>query len=214
MRTLKLATALLVAFGASILAMAAASVASAASILPGVKGTLITGGSGKLTLQVKGGASITCTKSTTSGEIVSTSQVLLLTIGSFCTSGGLPVNTLGDSSGQILIHIEAPPCLTISFPPSISITLEFLQIHVEVPLTKLLILTRGAAIAPVLPDNTRTKHFTLSPSQKEGKQSIEKCEGGVARTLETSTDSGEFVQTGLEAKEGTLDFAAEEEFMS
>jgi hypothetical protein len=197
-----------------VISMTTSSAVAATGILPAVSGTVFTGKTGKLTLQIKGGLTITCTSSTTTGEVVSTSKLLILTIGKSCTTVGLPVNSLSDASGQILIHVEAPPCVGLGLPPSISITLEFLELHLEVPAVGLLFVTRGAAVAPVVPDNTSVRRFTLSPSQKGGEQSVTKCQGGPARTLETSADSGSFVQTGLEAAEDTLEFGTEEEFMT
>jgi len=63
MRIFKLIGVLVCALAVSAIAVTTAS----ASTLPGTKGTTITGGSEKATLQVKGGASITCPKSTATG---------------------------------------------------------------------------------------------------------------------------------------------------
>jgi hypothetical protein len=204
MRIFKLIGVLVCALAISAIAVATAS----ASVLPGAAKTSIAGGSEKATLQVKGGASITCPKSTASGEVISTSESLvIIDFGPKCTTAGLPVNSLGDEPGIILVHVEVLECAS---NPGI-LKLKVLPLHLEVPSTKLLLLIEGTALGEV-PANVKQSTFALTVAQKEGKNTIETC-GKEKLVLETSTDGGAFVQSGEEAKNASLTFGAEEEFM-
>ncbi len=204
MRIFKLIGVLVCALAVSAIAVTTAS----ASVLPGVAGTSIKGESGKATLQVKGGASITCPKSTASGEILSTSESLAtINFGPKCTTAGLPVNSLGDATGVILVHVEVKEC-----PSNAALlALTVLPLHLEVPSTKLLLSIVGTALGSVTA-NVKQSTFALTVAQKEGKNEIETC-GKEKLVLETSTDGGAFVQSGEEAAGASLTFGAEEEFM-
>ncbi len=206
---------------ATVLAVAAIGVTTAsASILPGVKGTKITGKSGKATLQVKEGTkgekpgpSITCEKSTTaSGEVLSTTEALAVITFENCTTLGLATNSLGDPVKTILAHVEVTDCPDT--PTGRALEFKLLPLHLEVPSTKLLLLVEGSVLGLITPVGKKATTFTLTIEQKEGKQAVEKCEGGTAKTLTTSIDGSAAIQSGQEAKEGTLTFAAEEEFMA
>jgi hypothetical protein len=203
MRIVRLIGILVCALATSATAVTAAS----ASILPGAAKTSITGSSEKATLQVKGGASITCPKSTISGELISTSEGLGIVTLESCTTAGLPVNSLGDASGTILVHIELNEC-----PSNASIlALKVLPLHLEVPSTKLLLTITGTTLATVLAA-VRQATFALTLTEKEGKNTEEKC-GKETLILSTSTDGGAFVQSGEEAKNASLTFSTAQEFM-
>ncbi len=204
MRIFKLIGVLVCALAVSAIAVTTAS----ASVLPGVAKTSITGESGKATLQVKGGASITCPKSTASGEILSTSESLVtISFGPKCTTAGLPVNSLGDAAGVILVHAEVKECASSAG----ILKLQVLPLHLEVPSTKLLLTIVGTTLGAVIAAVKQLK-FTLTVAQKEGKNELETC-GKEKLILETSTDGGAFVQSGEEAAGASLTFGAEEEFM-
>ncbi|HTA05070.1 MAG TPA: hypothetical protein VK774_01800 [Solirubrobacteraceae bacterium] len=190
-------------------ACATAVTAASASTLPGVAGTSITGGSEKATFQVKGGASITCPKSTATGEVLSTSESLaIINFGPKCTTAGLPVNSLGDAAGVILVHVEIREC-----PSSAAILeLKVLPLHLEVPSTKLLLIIEGGAYGEIVSTNFKTTRFNLFVQQLLGSQQIEVC-GKAKEVLRTSTDGGAFVQSGEELTQAVLTFGAEEEFM-
>jgi hypothetical protein len=203
MRIFKLIGVLVCAVAISAIAVTAASAAT----LPGVAGTSITGGSEKATLQVKGGASITCKVSTASGEVLGTSSALAIIDFDTCTTAGLPVNSLGDTSGLILVHVEIFEC-----PSNAGILiLTVLPLHLEVPSTKLLLLIEGSALGTV-ETGVKKSTFSLTVTQKEGKNTVETC-GKEKLVLSTSTDGSAFVQSGEEAKGATLTFGAEQEFM-
>ncbi len=204
MRTFKLIAMLVCALALSAIAVATAM----ASTLPGTAGTSITGGSEKATLQVKGGASITCPESTATGEVLSTSEsTIVITFGKKCTTAGLPINTLGAAAGTIVAKVEIKECPS---SPGI-LKLETASLHLEVPSTKLLLTVEGTALGEVETSVKRTV-FPLSITQKEGKNAIETC-GKEKLILETSTDGGAFVQSGEEAKGAQLALSAAQEFM-
>jgi hypothetical protein len=177
--------------------------------LPGAEKTSFSGKGAKNVFQDKGGASITCPEITiTSGELTTekTLGLAILSLGKTCTTGGLAEESLGDASGTILAHVELHNC-TISAGHA-GLLIKFLPLHVEVPSTKLLITREGSIIVEVTPNKKSTKAYSLVVEQKEGKQAIEKCEGGEAHTLSTSTDGGAFVQSGWEIKEAKLEFGS------
>jgi hypothetical protein len=210
MRSFKILSALFAVLAFSAIAVASASAAETLwQWLPGAEKTAFTGKSAKAVLQVKGGASITCPESTTTSGEITTEKTLGLAIinfGKTCTTGGLAVESLGDVSGTILAHVEIHNCTISAGKPGLLI--KVLPLHLEVPSTKLLLAIEGEIIAEITPNKTSTKEYTLVVEQKEGKQAIEKCEGGEAHTLSTSTDGGAFVQSGQEAKEGKITFTS------
>jgi hypothetical protein len=204
MRIFKLVGVLACAMALSGIAVTTAS----ASTLPGAAGTTITGSSEKATLQVKGGASITCPKSTASGKVVSTSEsTATITFGTGCTTAGLPVNSLGDGSGTILANVTVTECA--GTPSLLKLTVS--SLHLEVPSTKLLLTVTGTALGTVEAKVSKT-NFPLTLTQKEGKNTEEKC-GKETLILSTSTDGGAAVQSGEEAIKGSLTFSVAQEFM-
>lgn len=203
MRTLRLIAVLACALAVGAIAVTTAT----ASILPGTAGTTIKGKSEKATLQVKGGASITCTKSTLSGEVLSTAEGSVIVDFSSCTTAGLPFNSLGDTGGTWLVHAVVKECPS---DPSI-VTLKLLPLHLEVPATKLLIMIEGAVLGTV-EQSIKQVTYPLTITQKEGKNTVEVCKKEKL-VLSTSTDGGAFVQSGLETNNASLTFGEEEEFM-
>jgi hypothetical protein len=217
MRTLKLVGALF-----SVLALSAFAVAGTASaaetlweLLPGETGTTFTGKSGKATLQIKNAekGTIICASSTAEGEITAEHTLGLAFIDfTGCTVAGSKVNSLGDGPGIILVHVELHNCLIE--PGDAGILIKVLPLHLEIPATGLLISIQGSLIALATPNKTPTTTFALLVQQKAGQQSITKCEGSKTEDkLETALDSGEFVQSGEEAKEGSFTFEINQEIM-
>jgi hypothetical protein len=193
---------------------------ASASILPGTAGVKITGSSGKATLQVKGGASITCKTSSSTGEVKSSEESLVLITFNECTTGGLPVNSVGDAAKTILVHVEAGTCHDAAGNQYILFLL--LPLKLEVPSVKGLTLEiTGDVNGKVTPAAKKAKEFTVEFKQKEGVQEVgpTECENSkkekfTKHFLLTSTNGGTAVQSGQEALEGKLTFSAEQEFMS
>jgi hypothetical protein len=87
-------------------------------------------------------------------------------------------------------------------------------VHYEIPALSSLLEITGSFIAEVEPNKKSANEFKLNIEQKGGAQSIEKCEGGEALTLLLAINEGKAVQTGVEAKEGTIIFKVAEEAMA
>jgi len=213
----KLIGALVVALAFSAVAVSSASAAETLwKFLPGSAGETFKGtqlGAGKL--QIKGGGVIECKK----GSILLTDETLkasseLLKEGSTegkdatlalgvihfseCTALGLAANTLGDTSGIILVHVEIHTCMIAA--NHFGLLILPLPVHIEVPSAKLLILIleKGLFVALIEPEEKSKVNFLLTATQKEGVQGIEKCEGGVKESLLAKVDAEEEREAGLQ----------------
>jgi hypothetical protein len=223
MRTAKLIGALLVVLVLSSVAVATASAAETLwKWLPGTVGETFTGKTGKTTIQLteveKTKPSFTCTKSllllpksellkegSTEGKDATLALGILHLEG--CTSFGVPANSEGDASGIILVHLEIHNCMINAAKKEFGLLITPLPLHLEFPAVKKLMLVRGAYIAKLEgKEATKQLVFPLIVEQKEGKQTIAKCEGGLENSLEASLDDKTFVKAGLETKEGTIGF--------
>jgi hypothetical protein len=216
MRTFKLIGGLVM-----VLAFCAFSVASASAEeilwrwLPGPAKESFSGKSGKAKLQEvkegeKGGGAIDCETSELllsfegkNSELIENEARLELWFVHFlkCTSAGLPVESLGDKPNAILVHLEVHHCLIEK--GRFGLLIKLLPVHLEVlaggvPVALLLI--EGAFIAEI--KKTAANSYELIAEQKEGKQAIEKCEGGKVNTLlskngsEPQRNAGELVEKG------------------
>jgi hypothetical protein len=218
MRTLKLVGATIAALACTTVVTSSASATETLWLwLPGASGTPFIGESAKATLQIKGNGSVTCPNSTAVGELLSeqtlASATLHLGTKGACTLSGLPVNSLGDSSGHVLVHVDIHNCRIST--NHLGLLFKISPLHIEVPSTKLLLTIEGSYIAETSLLNIKLETHKLTLEQKEGKQTIEKCEGGSADTLSTSIDGGAFLQTGIEAKEDKIRWTTtEQEAMS
>jgi hypothetical protein len=174
-----------------------------------------TGKTGKVTFQVKGGASVICKSSTGSGEITTTKSGTGTIDFEGCTTVGLQIHSLGDEGSVILAKGEAVLCYLnkASHIVGLVVRLPVGGVHVEVPATKLLLVKTGAFIFAVSPVNSKQTTFKEEAKQKEGKQEFEKCEGGAKEVLFLSTDAGEPVQTGVEGS-GEVTFESAQELMA
>jgi hypothetical protein len=223
MRISKLIGALLVILALGTVVVA---VASAAEILwkwlPGSAGETLKGKVGKFQLLGVGGASYICTKGAillTDGTTKASSELLkegstegkdaTLALVVFhlegCTWQGDSVHSDGDASGIILVHYEVHNCMITK--GDFGLLIKPLPLHLEVPVTKLLELIRGSYLALIEgKEGEKALTFKLNIKQKEGKQELEKCEGGEKETLERSVNGGAFEQAGVEAQEPVLEF--------
>jgi len=233
------AMALVLAFSAIGVAATASAAEILWKWLPGSVGETLKGGSGKATLTTKfGGAAFTieCAKSTllltytfkkgegenptevtASSELVKEGSTegkdatlsLLIIHFEKCLSFGLPVNSVGDLKEIILVHVEEHNCMINAKEKEFGVLLVPLQVHLEVPAAKALILVRGAVIGLLLGAKEKEKVLTykLDLTAPGGVQSIKKCEGGVENKLEAALLNGEkFEPATEEAKEGVLEF--------
>jgi hypothetical protein len=222
MRTFKLISGVIL-----VLAFCAFSVASASAEevlwrwLPGPAKETLKGTSKEAKLQeskegTKGGAAITCKKSeilltdelpegqggTVHSELLEKEARLALAIIKFteCTvTGGLGIESLGDPTGTILTHLEIHNCLIKKGEQGLLI--KPLPVHLEVLAVGLLISVEGDFVAGI--SKKAANEFELKAKQTEGKQAIEKCEGGKAETLlsksgaEPQRPAAELVEAGI-----------------
>jgi len=209
MRAFKLVGAMMLVIAFSAIGVSTASAVELVlwHFLPGTKATAFTGKSGKSLLQVKGGLAITSPESTTTGELTDGSLALAIIDFVKSTSAGLPVNSLGDASGVILVHLELHNCILED--SSLGVLIEILPLHLEVPSTKLLITITGSLVTSI--SSGKGKTYTLTVEQKEGKQAIAKCKGDPEDTLLTSVDGGAATQSGQESKAGSITFTSVEQ---
>jgi hypothetical protein len=222
MRLFKLIGALLAALALSAIVLVAT--ASAAETLwkwlPGSVGETFKGKSGIVEFRStdEGKAlTITCKKSTISlagSELIKEGStegkdatlVLFLDDDEECSSLGLPINSVGDKAGIILWHVEGHGCLIGK--GKFGWLLEILQVHLEIPAAKILMLLRGAVIGELLGGKEGEKLLTykLDLNAPGGVQAIKLCEGGKENKLESSLNGVTFFPTTVEAKEAVLEF--------
>src|SRR5665647_1528657 len=194
MRSIKLIGAMFVVLAFSAVAVATASAAETLwKWLPGSVKETFTGKSGKATLQAKGGISITCAKSTI---LLAGAELTEATLGNAgvhfeeCTAAGLPVNSVGDAAKTILVKLAIHNCMVKAGDFGLLFKLTE-EVKLEVPSTKLTVAVKGSFVGLIEgKGGEKLLTFPLNIKQTEGKQEFEKCEGGVANTLEAKTDAG------------------------
>ncbi len=220
MRAFKLISALIVVLAfAAIAASTASAVETSWLLLPGLEGETFTAKSGKALLQEKGGLAIACQESSVSlvdGKIIGGTHTLILIsihFGNKCTASGLAVNSLGDSAGFILVEVDIHTCIISTSPLVGGLLIKVNPLHLEVPSLKLLIEITGSFVAPITPNETKTKKYKLDVKQTAGVQEIHLCLGGAEETLLSSDDGKAPVQSGLEATNFELNFDNEQTAM-
>jgi hypothetical protein len=215
MRIFKLIGAMLIVLALTAIATATASAAETLwAWLPGATGTKFTGESKEARLEEKGGGKITCKASTASGEITGEKTLGLATIDfTGCLAFGFAALTLGDSKELILVHVHIHNC-RIPGGSHAGLLFKPLPVHIEIPVLSRLLKIEGSFVAEITPNEKSANEFKLIIEQSKGGQSIPECEGGSKETLLTSTNEGAFVQSGEEAKEGTVHFGIAQEAMA
>jgi hypothetical protein len=196
---------------ATLLALTATgtAIAAEAKFLPGNAKETFKGTSGAMTLKIKGGATISCKKSETTGELLSTTKAVGTTTFSECTSGGLAINSKGAASGTIVDLWLYLACRISGLPRDYCEKYrEDVFTQLEIPAAKATLETQGGFIAELEPGEKKAETFTLTAKQKEGKQEFETTEEEKEPTsLKVSTNGGAFVQSGIELEKSTLEFA-------
>ncbi len=219
MRIFKLAGALVLVLAFSAVAVATSAAETPWQWLPGSVGETFTGKSGVAKLQQKGGATIECTSSTvlltdektkTSSELTEGTEgkdakgALAIIHFSGCKTLGTGTNSDGDEKEIILVHVELKNCMINKAAKTFGVLFKLLPVHLEVPLVKQLINVEGSFVAEI--KSVTKLQYTLVITQKEGAQTIEKCEGGEKETLLSSVNEGAFIQSGENAEKGELLF--------
>jgi hypothetical protein len=209
-----------IAIAAAAVALAVIAITPAAAspqFLPGLTGTKFTGKSGKFLFQQgPKGAVFTCPEMVISegkGKIAKKGEpfeeLFIMDVGP-CVFFGRGMSTEGDAPGTVLIHVEGKLCYINKATEEIGLIFEFLPVHMEwagIPLEM-----QGSFVARIEPFNFKAKKFTLHIEQKEGTQSITKCEGEAAREVLTTIGT-KMVKTGFELKEPTITFGEEQTLM-
>ena len=228
MRTFKLIGALALALAASAIGVASASAALLLwSWNPGSAKETFTGKSGKATLELdpaKTGV-IVCTKSLTllpGSELLENKAKLATAAIHFegCKAEGIaPVNSVGDTKEIILTTVKLHNCMIK--PGDFGILFEPLERHIEIPLTKELILVKGSFVGLISPLTGSKLHYELLIQQAGGLQVIPGCEDTTThetvkenlkciKNAEPAVECGEGVLEGLLLFDGTIDKAGEE----
>ncbi len=181
---------------------APASALAAAPEFNPAKGTH-TSKSGKTAFQVQGGAKIECASSTDSGSITGIKTFKLTIDYAGCKTSGLDVNSPGDAKGVILLTLVGVLGYTNKSLKTVGAIDELsAEVELEVPAVKKTMRVKGSAIGEVSPVNVKQTSSKLTLTQKEGKQGIEKLEGGAAQTLLIQESiGGEFRPAGVEISE-------------
>ncbi len=220
MRAFKLISALVVVLAFTAVAASTASAAETLwELLPGLEGETFTAKSGAITVQEKGGLAVKCQESSillVDGVIVGNTHTLALAIlhlGTKCTAAGLAFNSLGDPAGFVLKHVEIHTCIISTSPLVGGLLIKLLPLHLEVPSVKLLIEITGSFVAPITPNNEKTKKYKLDIKQTAGVQSTKLCLGGSEETLLVADDAKAPTQAGLEATNFELNFDNAQEAM-
>jgi hypothetical protein len=221
MRYVKLITGLILVLAFSAFAVATASAEEVLwRWLPGSAKETFKALSGSIKLQEvkeggKGGAAYECKKTellladelkegTVHSELLEKEARLALAVAVFtgCSSAGLAMESLGDPAGTILVHYEIHNCLIAKGDQGLLI--KPLPVHLEVLAIGLLSTVEGSFVALI--SKKAANEFALTITQKEGKQAIEKCEGGKADTLLLKNGSEPQRPAGEELTGGVLLF--------
>ncbi len=195
-------------------ALAAATASAAApTILPG-SGTF-TSTSGLGTLFTKAGSEIVCKADTNKGTVLSAQKVDATIDFTGCTAFGLPMNSVGDAAGTLLVVLSGSACYVNKANKEVGLDLSVTPLNIEVPAIGGKITIKGNVIGAFTPVNTnQTGPFALTFKQvSNGVQSITKCEGGITRSLLTSTNGGTF-EASSEVTTDFITFAVAHEIMA
>jgi hypothetical protein len=196
------------------MALPAGATAAVAEFLPSpAKGTTFKGTFGKDELQVKGGNTTKCEKGRISGEITSQTAIKVTIDREGCKALGFTGNTPGDATGVELFEAGGELCTLSKAAKTVGLLVKLPTTVIEVPTAKLKIEIKGSLIGEVTSINKSQVASEVVYTQKEGKQSIEKCEGGAAQLLLVKETEGEFKQAGMAARDA-LEYAKAIEVMS
>ena len=195
--------ALVAVLAISAVASATASAAKPEFVFAGIKKGL-KGKSGAGTLETVSKEKVTCAKSTNGGEIEggNGSKKVTGVVVTFtgCVSSGFKCSTTGAAAGEIVTKSlsgelgyinKAAKTVGVDLAPTGGG--EFVEFNCAGGIVKVKV--KGSVIGQITPVNKKvltTEHFTLTFTQTSGKQAIEKFEGGLKDTLETSKNGNPF----------------------
>jgi hypothetical protein len=182
----------------------ASSIAGAAfpRYLPSGNGTLpqhFTGFSGKGTLAIRGGNTITCEKNKDKGEIINDTNLVVETDFEECTIFGIAgAHSLGDAANTILVTSRGLLCEIEANVAGVVLTPTG-KVHIEA--AGALSVVEGSVIGVLTPSSGLTLEFRLTLKQREaGVQEQKKCKNP---TVETHLNASEGEREAREASEAT-----------
>lgn len=204
--------------------MSAVAVASASAALPEaldkegkeVAKVAFTVTSEKSKLRAVGGANMTCTADTGSGELTGpqTGKVEIKFTGCEAALGG-KCNTGGAAAGEVAIALSMKLLYLNKAAKEIAYLFSIPVGTIEIKCEKVTLQLKGSFLVPVGPLNKPQFRYTLVAKQKEGKQEpleYETEQGGKApNTLEVEVNGSKAEQAGLEGEE-KVTFAEEVQF--
>ena len=212
---------ILVASLVVVLAVAAASLASGAMVLPGfLAAETATFASGKGVLSIEGGAAMRCEKDLGHATFNAGSTNL----GPFtldfegCTQGGEPCMSLGDLSLTILVSGEWHLVLLEGTPMKWFILFLPKETHIECPKAAIKLLLVKGSILGLLEKKSgeKSKKFNIKLEQTNGVQSEKFYEnnagGKIESTLATSQEGGKAKKSALESEGDAFEFPNENDF--
>jgi hypothetical protein len=143
----------------------------------------------KPTLETTAGSTIACEKLTGSGTLKSDKQAEKVTLDfDGCSALGFPDNTLGDTSGLLLLT-EAAASVCLLTGGGFGLIIEPKEVHIEVPAISTLLLVKGSVIGKITTVGP-AKEYGVEFAGTKGKQNITECVDKVEHKLLVSTNGG------------------------
>lgn len=199
MRSIKYAGAIV----AAVLATSVVGVAGASAALPefSTSGTF-TGTSGAGKLETVGGSTVTCKKDKSSGSFSGKTVSNVKVTFEECETtlfGFFPVSCTNivtkTLSGELGYINKSTKTVGLDLKPASGSELANTECG------GVTIVVDGSVIGQITPTKTKTTKYTLTYTQSEGKQTIQKFEGGPTDTLSASVGGGAFEEAGEETTE-------------
>ncbi len=199
MRGLKALAVIAVFIVMSIAAASASAVETLWKWLPGLEKTAFVVETGAITIELTNKERIKCQKTATpTGELTKEATLAKASLKlETCVFNGEEVENEGSGeAGIVTLMVEMHNCLIAANDAGISVKLTK---ETKLATVEDKLLLRGSLVILASPNKQLKKTFTLLIQQKEGKQTIEKCEGGAAQTFEMKVNAAAFLAAGMEA---------------
>jgi hypothetical protein len=185
-------------------------VGSASRIQSWAAGTKFTGKGGAGTLSTAAKGILECTSDEVAGELTGATKKQATATVDYkgCKAFGIfGAKSLGDAEGVILVKANLELCYINKAKIEVGMLTEGNPVHFEI--AGKLVLLNGDAVPPIVPDNTRTRHFTITYKQKGGTQEPGGCEGKTENLKVQETENGKSENAG-EATTEEIDFTTEQ----
>jgi hypothetical protein len=193
MRQLRLGTLVVVAF-AVVTAIAASAAYAEEGFLPT---TNFVGTGGSSTTKALGGLELTCKALSILGSMTNDKSGTANLHFSGCKALGFPENSLGDSSGVVLVPSFWELCLRNPTTLEFGITFApMAAVHSEIPLAGVLEITFGLVIGTIKP-NARGRVKTIQLTSTNGDPAITACGGKEATMTIEQNENGKKEMAGI-----------------